>query len=195
MLHTDRVIITEGRYDSIRLSSLTDALIITTGGFGIFNDKEKREFIKKLASEKGLIVLTDSDAAGFKIRNLINNTCKNADIINVYIPDVYGKEGRKDSPSKEGKIGVEGMNTDILKDAFLRSGAFSENESGSGRKQITNADLYEAGLSGGPNSAEKRRQLLTSLGLPARLGKNNMLKALNMFITYEDFISRTKAGE
>ena len=191
MLHTSKAIIVEGRYDKARLSSVIDALIITTDGFGIFNSKEKQTFIKKTAKEKGIIILTDSDAAGFKIRNFLKNIVPESTITHAYIPDIYGKEKRKEAPSKEGKLGVEGVDNEILRNALIASGLFSENEEKYERRLITNADLYEAGLSGKDNSAEKRRKLLHSMGLPARLTGKNLLSVLNNFITYEDFISLT----
>lgn len=191
MLHTDRVIITEGRYDKIKLANVTDALILTTEGFGIFNDREKQKLIKRTASEKGLLIVTDSDAAGFKIRNFIKNIAKNADVLHVYIPDVFGKEKRKEEASKEGKLGVEGIDNELLIAALLRSGAFSESE-GTHRTEITTADLYEAGLTGRPGSAEKRRRLLLSVGLPARLTGASFLSVLNSFMTREDFKRKTE---
>lgn len=192
MLHTDRAVIVEGRYDKARLGSVTDALIIATDGFGIFNSKEKQTFIKKIAMEKGLLVLTDSDAAGFKIRNFLKNIVPEDRIIHAYIPDIYGKEKRKAQPSKEGKIGVEGVDNEILTKALIDSGLFNENEKPQKGKSITACDLYEAGLSGGDNSAQKRREFLMSIGLPARLTGKNMLNLLNEIMTYEEFIRKTK---
>ena len=126
MVKTDRAIIVEGKYDKIRLSSVIDGFIVTTEGFGIFSDKEKQRFIKKLAEEKGLLVLTDSDAAGFRIRTFLKNIVPETQILHAYIPDVYGKERRKDAPSREGKLGVEGMDTAALEEALRRCGAFEE---------------------------------------------------------------------
>lgn len=192
MLHTDRAVIVEGRYDKARLGSVTDALIIATDGFGIFNSKEKQTFIKKIAMEKGLLILTDSDAAGFKIRNFIKNIVPEDRIIHAYIPDIYGKEKRKAQPSKEGKLGVEGVDNEILTKALINSGLFNESEKPQKDKPITACDLYEAGLSGGDNSAQKRREFLMSIGLPARLTGKNMLNLLNEIMTYEEFIRKTK---
>ncbi len=187
MFHTKRAVIVEGKYDKIRLSSILDALIITTDGFGIFNNKEKQTLIKKLAREKGLLILTDSDAAGFKIRNLIKNIADEENVIHAYIPDVFGKEKRKTEYSKEGKLGVEGIDNSLLEEALRKSGFFNEKENDKKQREITNADLYEAGLTGRENSSEKRRQLLLSLGLPQRLSGKNMLGILNTFMTYEEF--------
>lgn len=188
MLYTSRAVIVEGKYDKARLSSVIDALIITTDGFGIFRSKEKQTFIKKIAREKGIIILTDSDAAGFKIRSFLKNVVSEENVIHAYIPDVYGKEKRKTEPSREGKLGVEGIDNSLLRQALLNTGLFTQTDTREPARLITNADLFEAGLTGKDNSAEKRRQLLTSLGLPARLTGKNMLSVLNSFLTYEDFI-------
>ena len=188
MLYTDKAIVVEGRYDKIRLSGVVDALIITTDGFHIFNDKEKQRFIKKTALEKGLLILTDSDAAGFKIRNLIKNIVPENRVTHVFIPDIFGKEKRKDTPSKEGKLGVEGIDNKILTEALLKSGAFTETEKPTDRQEITTADLYEAGLTGGVGSAEKRRAFLEKNGLPARLTGKTMLQAVNMVMTKREFL-------
>ncbi len=192
MLHTSRAVIVEGRYDKARLSAVIDALIITTDGFGIFNSKEKQTFIRKTAAEKGLIVLTDSDAAGFKIRNFLKNIVPEEKIIHAYIPDIYGKEKRKTSPSKEGKLGVEGIDNSILENALKNTGLFDDTPSPVCCRPITASDLFEAGLSGRDNSAVKRRKLLISMGLPARLTGKNLLAVLNSFITYEDFLIKAK---
>ena len=191
MLHTSKAIIVEGKYDKARLTTVIDALIITTDGFGIFNSKEKQTFIKKIADEKGIIILTDSDAAGFKIRNFLKNIVPESKIVHAYIPDIYGKEKRKDTPSKEGKLGVEGVDNSVLEKALSDSGLFNQTEANSDRRLITTADLFEAGLSGGENSAEKRRALLVSMGLPARLTGKNLLSLLNSFMTYEDLMKKT----
>lgn len=190
MLYTDKAIVVEGRYDKIRLSGVVDALIITTDGFHIFNDKEKQRFIKKTALEKGLLILTDSDAAGFKIRNLIKNIVPEDRVTHVFIPDIFGKEKRKDAPSKEGKLGVEGIDNKILTEALLKSGAFTETEKPTDRQEITTADLYEAGLTGGVGSAEKRRAFLEKNGLPARLTGKTMLQAINMVMTRHEFLQQ-----
>ncbi len=187
MLHTTKAIITEGRYDKARLSTVIDGLIITTEGFGIFNSKEKQIFIKKIAQEKGIIILTDSDAAGFRIRNFLKNIVPENQITHAYIPDIYGKEKRKDAPSKEGKLGVEGIENSIIEKALFDTGLFSETEVKKEGLPVTTADLFEAGLTGSENSADRRRALLAAMGLPARLTGKNLLSVLNSFMTREDF--------
>lgn len=187
MLHTDRAIIVEGKYDQIRLSGLTDALIVTTDGFGIFSDKEKQTFIRTLAAQRGLLILTDSDAAGFRIRNYILNIAGKADIVNAYIPDVFGKERRKEAPSAEGKLGVEGMGTEALLEALNKSGCFTEKTEADPARPLTYADLYEAGLTGKADAAARRRRFLRSCGLPARLTGSALIKVLSGMFTKESF--------
>lgn len=190
MIKTDRAVIVEGKYDKIRLSGFIDALIIATDGFSVFNNAEKRQLIRRLAETRGIVIVTDSDAAGFKIRNYIKNFASSGDIINVYIPDISGKEKRKKKPSKEGKLGVEGLNSAILAEAFAKAGITDTGEVAPGERTgraVTKLDLYNDGLSGADNSAEKRRALLEYLGLPKRLSSTQMLEVLNTFCTYEEY--------
>lgn len=186
MLHTNMAVIVEGKYDKIKLSSVIDAVIIPTNGFRVFKDKEKMELIRYYASGAGIIILTDSDSAGFKIRNYIKGSVGNARIFNVYIPDIYGKERRKTEFSKEGKLGVEGMDEDVLIEAFKKSGIDFSSEPRR-RRDITKMDLFEDGLSGGANSSEKRAELLKALGLPELLTANAMLEVLNAMLTREQY--------
>lgn len=186
MLHTNMAVIVEGKYDKIKLSSVIDAVIIPTNGFRVFKDKEKMALIRYYASGAGIIILTDSDSAGFKIRNYIKGSIKNARIFNVYIPDIYGKERRKTEYSKEGKLGVEGMDEDVLIEAFKKSGIDFSSEPRR-RRDITKMDLFEDGLSGGANSSEKRAELLRILGLPELLTANAMLEVLNSMLTREQY--------
>lgn len=179
-------VIVEGKYDKIKLSSVIDAVIIPTNGFRVFKDKEKMELIRYYASGAGIIILTDSDSAGFKIRNYIKGSVGNARIFNVYIPDIYGKERRKTEFSKEGKLGVEGMDEDVLIEAFKKSGIDFSSEPRR-RRDITKMDLFEDGLSGGANSSEKRAELLKALGLPELLTANAMLEVLNAMLTREQY--------
>lgn len=186
MLHTNMAVIVEGKYDKIKLSSVIDAVIIPTNGFRVFKDKEKMELIRYYASGAGIIILTDSDSAGFKIRNYIKGSVGNARIFNVYIPDIYGKERRKTEYSKEGKLGVEGMDEKVLIEAFKKSGIDFSSEPRR-RRDITKMDLFEDGLSGGANSSEKRARLLKKLGLPELLTANAMLEVLNSMFTREQY--------
>lgn len=196
MIKTDRAVIVEGRYDKIKLTNILDAQIIETGGFSIFNDGEKRAFIKRLAETKGIIIITDSDAAGFKIRNYIKNFSKNGDIINVYIPDILGKEKRKNTYSKERKLGVEGMDDSVLLEAFKKAGITADSSApDENRRLITKTDLYLDGFNGTDNSCEKRRKLLTLLSLPKRLSSSAMLDALNSFYTFEQYKQAVTAVE
>lgn len=185
-------VIVEGKYDIIKLSNLIDGLIIKTDGFGIFKDKEKQLLIKRLAKEKGIIVLTDSDSAGFMIRNFISSVVGKEKLINVYIPDVYGKEKRKAQGGKEGKLGVEGMSEQVLIEAFGKAGVLCEKSENTERRLITNIDLYEWGFSGKSDSKSKRKELLKKLCLPERMSTSSLVKVLNTFVTYEEFIETAK---
>ena len=182
------VIVVEGRYDKNTLSQVVDAVILETSGFGIFNDAAKRRLLKTLAETRGLIVLTDSDGAGFLIRNHIRGCVDPKLVKHAYIPDIYGKERRKAKTSKEGKLGVEGMRPEVLIEALKRAGAtFDDSPAEQRPAQITKADLYAKGLSGREGSAEKRRQLLQKLGLPERMSADAMLDVLNALMDRESF--------
>lgn len=186
MIKIKQAIIVEGKYDKIRLSNLTDALIIPTNGFAIYKDKETAELIKTLAKKTGIIILTDSDSAGLQIRNALRNIVREGEVINVYIPDVHGKERRKRTPSKQGLLGVEGIDDEILINAFEKAGVFAE-KSDASKEPITKADLVELGLSGGENSAAARAALQKKLGLPERLSANLLLEILNVMYSREEF--------
>ena len=186
------VIVVEGRYDKNALSQVVDATIITLGGFAVFNDREKLAFLRRLAEERGLIVLTDSDGAGFVIRNYLKGALPKDQVKQAYIPDIHGKERRKRAPGKEGKLGVEGMKPAVLLEALRRAGAtFADEETvGERRKDpITKADLFALGLTGGTDSAAKRRALLKRMDLPEHLTPNGMLEALNLLYGREEFLS------
>lgn len=191
MLHLEQAVIVEGKYDKIKLSSVVDAVIITTNGFSVIKDKEKLEIIRFFAKNKGIIILTDSDSAGFKIRNFLKGAISDGKITNVYIPDIFGKEKRKSVPSKEGKIGVEGIDTQMLLEAFRKAGVIST-EAGSEREPVTKLDLFESGLSGGSNSAEKRSELLKYLGMPELMTTNAMLEIINTMMSRDEFIKITE---
>ena len=149
------VIVVEGRYDKNTLSQVVDAVIVELGGFAVFNDKEKQAFLRKLAKERGIILFTDPDGAGFVIRNRVKGNIPEGRVLQAYVPDIYGKEKRKRKGGKEGKLGVEGMKPEILLDALRRAGATIDEESTVKGKSITKADLYDLGLIG-PDSVEKR---------------------------------------
>lgn len=183
------VIVVEGRYDKNTLAQVVDATVVTLGGFAVFNDKEKVAFLRRLAAERGLIVLTDSDGAGFVIRNYLKGALPKEQVKQAYIPDIHGKEKRKRAPGKEGKLGVEGMPPEVLLEALRRAGAQAE-DSPEPPDPITKADLYLAGLSGGADSAARRRALQQELGLPEHLGSAGLLQALNLLMTREEFQHR-----
>lgn len=187
MIKISQAVIVEGKYDKIKLSALIDGLIITTDGFGVFKDKEKIQLIKELAKNKGIIILTDSDRAGFKIRNYIKGFVNDGKIINVYIPEIKGKEKRKSEPSKEGKLGVEGVSLKILEDAFKKAGALISEGSCAKKNFIDKIRLYDDGFIGGEDSAFKRRALLSELNLPCALSVNSMIEVLNTMYTSEEY--------
>lgn len=192
MIKIDRVVIVEGKYDKIKLNSILDAVIIETDGFGIFNDKEKQLLIRRLAETKGLLILTDSDSAGFKIRSFIRGIVPAEQIKHAYIPDIFGKEKRKNEPSKEGKLGVEGVNIRVITEALEKAGVFCEETEETNRREITKLDLYEDGLSGKPDSDALRKKLLKHLELPERLTSNALVQILNTFLTYEEYEATIK---
>lgn len=190
-MHSVReVIVVEGRYDKNTLSQVVDAVIIETSGFGIFNDAEKRKLLQTMAEARGLIVLTDSDGAGFVIRNYIKGCVDPKLVKHAYIPDIYGKERRKSAPSREGKLGVEGMKPQVLLDALIRAGVtFDDEENKKTAPRISKADMYARGLSGREGSAEKRARLIKQLGLPERLTADGLLDVLNATMSREKFLS------
>ena len=192
-------IVVEGRYDKNTLSQLVDAPIFQTNGFGIINDKEQLALLRRVAKTRGLIIFTDSDGAGFVIRNFLKGAIEPQYVKHAYIPDIPGKERRKSAPGKEGKLGVEGMTPQIILDCLRRAGATFEGEvAGETAGQISKADLVTAGLSGGANSREKRLKLLKELDFPEHMSANALLQACNVLYTREEFfelISNLKFGE
>ncbi|MDR1891779.1 MAG: DUF4093 domain-containing protein [Oscillospiraceae bacterium] len=180
-------VIVEGKYDKIRLASLLDALILDIGGFRIYKDKEKLSLVRALAKTRGLIILTDSDRAGFQLRGFLGGSIPKEQIIHVYIPDIHGKERRKARPGKEGKIGVEGMDTETLKHCLVRAGVLEVREKS--ENPVTRADLLEAGLIGGEESSRKRKQLQKALGLPENLSANMLREVLNTLYTRKEFLA------
>ena len=184
------VIVVEGRYDKNALKQVVNATVVETGGFGVFNDKERISLLRRLAAERGLIVLTDSDGAGFVIRNFLKGAIPKAQIKHAYIPDIYGKERRKSAPGKEGKLGVEGMEPKILLEALERAGAtFEDGTVQETHMPVTKADLYELGLTGGRDSATRRALLLKKLSLPEHMTTNAMLEAVNILCGREKLVA------
>ena len=187
MLHIKQAVIVEGKYDKIKLSSIIDAVIIPTNGFKIFKDKETLKIIRYYAAATGIIILTDSDTAGFKIRSFIRGIVPAEYIKHAYIPDIFGKEKRKTEPSKEGKLGVEGVKVPVIIEALEKAGVLCEKTEKSERREITKLDLYEDGLSGKPDSDALRKKLLKHLDLPERLTSNALVQVLNTFLTFEEY--------
>lgn len=187
MVKIREAIVVEGRYDKNTLSQIVDAPIFQTNGFGIMKDKQQLELLRRVAQARGLIIFTDSDGAGFVIRNFLKGAIPKEQVKHAYIPDIPGKERRKTAPGKEGKLGVEGMTPQIIIDCLRRSGATLEGEkvSDSGT-EITKADLAQMGLSGGAGSRQKRLALLGKLDLPEHMSSNAMLQALNMLYSKEE---------
>lgn len=195
MIHLDEVVIVEGKYDKIKLSSMLDTVIIETGGFAIFSDGEKLDLIRKMAETRGVIIMTDSDRAGFAIRSFLRGALPAGKVRNVYIPDILGKEPRKDGPSKEGKLGVEGVPDEIIERCLKRAGvSCSGSKSAAPEKErITKLDLYEDGLTGGNGSFALRRRLLSYFGLPERLSSNMLVDVLNAMTDRAGYKSAVEA--
>lgn len=181
-------LVVEGNYDKIKLSGIVDAVIITTDGFGIFTNKKKQALLRKLGAKGGIIVLTDSDNAGFRIRRFIHSIVPKEQIINCYIPDIFGKEKRKEKPSKEGKLGVEGVPDDVLRKSIESAISKTEEETDfEDGEKITKLDFYNAGLSGGDGSFILRQKLLSYYGLPEHLTTNSLIDILNRISDFEEF--------
>ena len=191
------VVVVEGRYDKNALKQAVDAVVVETGGFGVFRDRERLALLRRLAAERGLILLTDSDGAGFVIRNFLKGAIPKDRLKQAYIPDVYGKERRKAAPGREGKLGVEGMSPQVLLQALERAGATFEDAPAGGREAeaVTKGDFYRLGLTGGPDSGAKRAALLGRLGLPERMSANALLEAVNLLYTREAFLAEFCGGE
>ena len=195
MKKVKEVIVVEGRYDKNALSQVVDATIVTLGGFSVFNDREKLAFLRRLADKQGLIVLTDSDGAGFVIRNYLKGALPAGKVKQAYIPDIQGKERRKRRAGKEGKLGVEGMRPDVLLEALRKADATFEDEDAApteNKTPITKADLVLLGLSGGQDSAAQRQALMKKLDLPEHLTANGLLEALNLLYSPEELSDLVK---
>ena len=186
MVKIKEAILVEGRYDKNTLSQIVDATILESSGFGIFKDKKQMALLRKVAQKRGLIVFTDSDGAGFVIRNHIKSAIDGSYLKHAYIPDIYGKERRKASPGKEGKLGVEGMDREVILDALKKAGATIEGENTIPRNAITKQDMMELGLSGGAGSSDRRKMLLKKLNLPEHMSANALLQALNLLYSLDE---------
>lgn len=195
MIKINEAIAVEGNYDKIKLSQLVDTTIVVLDGFMIYKDKPKQNMLKMLADKCGLIILTDSDAAGFRIRTYLKNILSGRNVKHAYIPDIKGKEKRKAKPSKEGFLGVEGMSDDVILKALaeVSSEAQKSDISAEMTRKVTKADLFADGFSGGENSHEARRRLTRILGLPARISANMLLDVINSLYTYDEYKLIAKA--
>ena len=185
MIKLKQAVIVEGKYDKIKLQSVVDAVIITTDGFSIYKDKKKMELIRAFAQKDGVVILTDSDGAGFQIRSHLKSCIGGGKVYNIYIPDIFGKEKRKEKPSKEGKLGVEGIPAKILREAFEKAGITTDNSADT--KPVTRENLFDDGFIGMQNSSELRRRLIKELNLPERLTTNSLLDVLNSLIGYDKY--------
>ncbi|MDO5396590.1 MAG: DUF4093 domain-containing protein [bacterium] len=190
MYRVKEAIIVEGVYDKIKLSRFIDAPILTTGGFSVYRSKAAIATIQKLAETTGVVILTDSDSAGFRIRSFVKQSIKGGRVLHAYIPDIHGKEKRKRTPGKEGLLGVEGMREEVILDALIKSGATVDGTSTEPKRAraITKADMMKAGLSGGAGSSGLRTRLCAELGIPMKISANMLLDVLNRLLDYNEFI-------
>ena len=196
MISIKEAIIVEGNYDKIKLSQIFDTTIVVLDGYMIYKDKKRQNMIKMLADKCGVIVFTDSDMAGFRIRTFLKNILSGKNVKHAYIPDIYGKEKRKAKPSKEGMLGVEGMSDDIIIEAIEKAigknmRKTDDNDSATSKeslsKKVTKTDLFADGLSGGANSSDYRHALTTMLELPHRISPNMLLDVINRLYTYDEY--------
>lgn len=192
MIKLTQAVIVEGKYDKITLENIIDATIIPTNGYRIFKDTKKRALIRLLAQKRGLIVITDSDSAGGIIRSHLKQICPEGTITNVYVPQLVGKEKRKSKPSKQGLLGVEGLDKQTIIDALNRSGIKSGERLSKSDRQITKTDLFTLRLSGGENSALLRERLALYLKLPSNLSANAFLDCINAIYEYNEFLEAVK---
>ena len=187
MLKLEQALLVEGKYDAARLANIVDGTILTTDGFRVFKDGALQKMLKRIAAAQGLIILTDSDAAGFKIRHFVTGLVGAENVLQAYVPAIHGKEARKAEPGKEGLLGVEGVDDELIVQGLttaLESRTTCQKQTAQSRP-ITYTDLYDWGISGTANSAENRRILLRRLGLPPRLSKKELLQVLNTLYTYD----------
>lgn len=199
MLKIKEAIIVEGRYDKNKLSQIVDTLILETSGFGVFNDKEKRVLFLRICEQRGVIILTDSDGAGFLIRNHLKGVLPKGKVKHAYIPQIVGKEKRKAVASREGFLGVEGVNDSVIVEALIAAGATLQNDDSTHKTStpVTKTDFYEDGLSGGDSSAILRREILKMCNLPSHMTANALLEAINILYTYDQYkeiVSKVKTS-
>ena len=190
MDRVEEIIVVEGRYDKNTLLQCVDATVIETEGFGIFKSREKLELIRTLSEARGVIILTDSDGAGFLIRSRLKGSLNGLMVKEAFVPDVFGKEKRKKAPSAEGKLGVEGMDKAVILESLRRAGATFSDGARQERAGITKADLYEMGLSGRNDAAEKRSRLCRELGIPERISASGFLDVVNVLLTPEELAAK-----
>ncbi len=196
MVRMKEAIVVEGKYDQNTLRQLVDAPVFTTGGFRVMGDRAMLRFLRTVAETRGLVILTDSDGAGFVIRNYLKGALPRGRVLHAYVPDIPGKERRKSAPGKEGKLGVEGMTPEILLEALRRAGATLEGEAAQAPSSpITKTDLYEWGLTGGPGSRVRRQALLKRLSLPEHMSTNALLEALNILYDRPGFLAWMDQGQ
>jgi ribonuclease M5 len=185
MLSVKEVIVVEGKYDKMQLSRTVDALIITTDGFGLYKDKQKIDLLRRLSRERGIIILTDSDSAGFRIRNYLRQCLGEACIKHAYIPAISGREKRKAKAGREGLIGVEGVDGETIKKALIQANATCGDKS---KPALTKTRFFEDGFAGVPGSAERRRMLAKKIGLPEKISANAMIDFINRIYTFEEYL-------
>ena len=195
MIKLNQAVIVEGKYDKITLENIIDATIITTNGYRIFKDRQKRDFIRLLAERNGVIVITDSDSAGSVIRSYLKQICPQNTITNVYVPQLRGKEKRKNKPSKQGYLGVEGLDKQIIIEALNRSGITESERPIKTDKRVTKTDLFNIGLSGKPNSSDLRKRLALHLNLPNGMSSNAFLDCVNAIYDYDEFFKVVKVWQ
>ena len=187
MIKIKQAVIVEGKYDKIKLQSIIDAVIIPTDGFRIFKDRDTLALLRSLAEKCGVLILTDSDSAGFMIRKYLTAAITKGEIYNAFIPDIFGKERRKTTPSSEGKLGVEGVPNEVIIEALEKAGVTGAKREETGEKRITKTDLFNDGLSGGKDSKKRRTELLALLDLPERMTTNTLLEVLNVYMGFDEY--------
>ena len=188
MIRVKQAILVEGKYDQNTLKQLVDTEVFVTNGFGVLSDRDKIALLRRIAEKRGLIILTDSDGAGFLIRSKLKSMLPQKNVLHAYIPDIVGKEKRKKSASKEGKLGVEGMAPEVLFAALRDCGAEIDGETVAAKDAVTRADFFDLGLSGGVNSAQKRKAVLKAAKLPERMSTAAMLDAVRLLYDRDEFI-------